>query len=87
MVSALSAPADCKAKFLFDERALARMGAVGLTWSERGFTLATGRSPLENRPWSPAPPPARNERIVRPGLSHGADPADAASEPGEEREP
>jgi len=80
VVSALAAPSDCKAKFVLDEPALARLGAVGLTWSESGFTLASDRSPLENRPWSPAPEPARDEKIVRPGhgLSHGPDPADAA---------
>ena len=57
VVSALSAPAGCKAKFLFDEQALARLGAVGLTWGDNGFTLASDRSPLQNRPWSPAPAP------------------------------
>ena len=83
VVSALSAPDGCKAKFLLDEQALARLGAVGLTWAENGFTLASDRSPLENRPWSPAPAPPRDDRIVRPGHggSHGADPADAAGDP------
>jgi competence protein ComEC len=87
VVSALNAPAGCKAKFLFDEQALARLGAVGLTWSDKGFTLASGRSPLENRPWSPAPAAPRDDRIVRPGHggSHGADPADSANEPEEGR--
>jgi competence protein ComEC len=82
VVSALAAPSDCKAKFVLDDQALARLGAVGLTWSEGGFTLASDRSPLENRPWSPAPEPARDEKIVRPGhgLSQGADPADAADQ-------
>ncbi len=72
---------------MFDEQALARMGAVGLTWGDNGFSLASDRGPLENRPWSPAPEPARDDRIVRPGHggSHGADPADAADEPGEGR--
>jgi hypothetical protein len=72
---------------LFDEQALARLGAVGLTWGETGFALASDRSPLENRPWSPAPAPPRDDRIVRPGHggSHGADPADAADEPQEQR--
>ena len=56
----LTAPADCKARFVFDEPALARLGAVGLIWSgEEGFALASDRSPLENRPWSPAPEAAR----------------------------
>ena len=84
VVSALTAPRDCKAKFVLDEKALARLGAVGLTWSDdNGFTLTADRSPLENRPWSPAPEPARDDRLVRPGLatSHGADPADAGDEP------
>jgi competence protein ComEC len=79
VVSALSAPNGCKAKFLLDEQALARLGAVGLTWADSGFTVASDRSPLENRPWSPAPAAPRDDRIVRPGHggSHGADPADA----------
>ena len=84
VVSALTAPRDCKAKFVLDETALARFGAVGLTWSDdNGFTLTADRSPLENRPWSPAPEPARDDRLVRPGLatSHSADPADAGDEP------
>jgi competence protein ComEC len=87
VVSALSAPAGCKAKFLFDEQALARLGAVGLTWGDNGFALASDRSPTENRPWSPAPAPARDDRIVRPGhgASRGADPADVGDEPGEAR--
>ena len=88
MVSALSAPPGCKAKFVLDETALARLGAVGLTWSDdKGFALASDRSALENRPWSPAPEPARDDRLVRPGLaaSHGADPADAADQPEEGR--
>ena len=43
-------------------------GAVGLTWSdEQGFTLASDRSALQDRPWSPAPEPARDDRLVRPG--------------------
>ena len=45
VVSALTAPADCKAKFVFDERALARLGAVGLDWSdEAGFAMTSDRS-------------------------------------------
>jgi hypothetical protein len=59
------------------------LGAVGLTWSENGFTLTSDRSPLQNRPWSPAPAPPRDGRIVRPahGGSRGADPADPADAP------
>src|SRR5271167_215527 len=38
VVSALTAPHDCKAKFVLDEQALARLGAAGLTWSDdKGF--------------------------------------------------
>jgi competence protein ComEC len=88
VVSALTAPAGCKAKFVLDEKALARLGAVGLTWSdEQGFTLASDRSALQNRPWSPEPEPARDDRLVRPGHagSHGPDPADPAIEPEEGR--
>ncbi len=84
VVSALSAPRDCKAKFVLDEPVLARLGAVGLTWSDdKGFALASDRSPLENRPWSPAPEPARDDRVVRPGhgASHDADPADPTIDP------
>ena len=83
-MSALAAPQDCRAKFVLDEQALARLGAVGLTWSDdKGFALASDRNALENRPWSPAPAPARDDRIVRPGLavSRGADPADPTVEP------
>ena len=89
VVSALAAPPDCNAKFVLDDQALARLGAVGLTWSESGFRLTSDRSPLENRPWSPAPAPARDEKIMRPGpgLSHGADPADAADRPDEGQSP
>jgi competence protein ComEC len=66
VVSASTAPKGCKAKFVFDEKALAKLGAFGFTWDdEKGFALASDRSPLENRPWSPAP--ARADRIVRPG--------------------
>ena len=88
VVTALSAPAGCKARFVFDEMALARLGAVGLTWSaEHGFTVASDRSVLENRPWSPAPPEAQDDRVVRPGrrASRGADPADPSIEPEEGR--
>ncbi len=78
VVSALTAPPGCKAKLVLDEKALARLGAVGLGWSEEGYTLASDRSSLQNRPWSPAPAAPRDDRLVRPGhgTSHGADPAD-----------
>jgi competence protein ComEC len=84
-VSALSAPANCRAKFVLDDKVLARLGAVGLSWSDdKGFTLASDRSTLQNRPWSAAPPlEVEDDRVVRPGhaTSHGADPADPAIEP------
>ena len=52
-----------------------------------GFTLASDRTPLQNRPWSPAPSPPHDDRIVRPGHggSHGADPADVDVAPEEGR--
>jgi competence protein ComEC len=83
IVSALTAPAGCKAAEVFDERRLAETGAVGLAWSGDGFTLATDRSILEDRPWSPAPKRARSDRIERPGKSGAmrADPADPIAEP------
>ena len=88
VVSALTAPPGCVAKFVLDERALARLGAVGLIWSDdAGFAIETDRSSLQNRPWSPAPREARDDRLMRPGhaISHGADPADPAIEPEERR--
>ncbi len=85
IVSALSAPANCRAKFVLDDKALARLGAVGLSWSDdKGFTLASDRSTLQNRPWSAAPPlEVDDDRVVRPGhaTSRGADPADPTIEP------
>ncbi len=88
IVSALSAPAGCKAKFVLDGRTLARMGAVGLTWSDdHGFTMSGDRPALQDRPWSPARPEAPDHRLARPvhATSHGADPADPAIEPEESR--
>jgi competence protein ComEC len=89
VVSALSAPADCEAKFVLDDKALARFGAVGLSWSDdKGFTMSSDRSRLQNRPWSAAPPSARDDdRLARPGraTSHGADPADSDQPPEEGR--
>ncbi len=79
VVSALTAPADCGAKFVLDEKALARFGAVGLTLrTDGGFALTADRATLQNRPWSPAPPPALDDRIVRPGhaTAHGAEPGE-----------
>ncbi len=85
IVSALSAPADCGAKFVLDDKALARFGAVGLSWSDdKGFTMSSDRSTLQNRPWSAAPLTAiDDDRLARRGraTSHGADPADPTIEP------
>ena len=84
IVSALSAPPGCQAKFVLDEKALKRLGAVGLTFSdETGFAMTSDRSRGQNRPWSPAPPRALDERGLRPdhATSHGADPADPGEEP------
>jgi competence protein ComEC len=82
VVSALTAPADCKA-LAFDERRLAETGAVGLTWENGKFVIAADRAVLEDRPWSPAPKRPRNDRIERPGKSSEkrADPADSPAEP------
>ena len=82
IVSALTAPAGCKAAEVFDERRLAQTGALGLVWDGAGFVLASDRSLLEDRPWSPAPKQPRNDRIERPGKSAAprADPADPIPE-------
>jgi competence protein ComEC len=83
IVSALSAPAACKAAQVFDERRLAQTGAVGLVWDGERSTLATARALLEDRPWSPAPKRPRSDRVERPGknaVSH-ADAADPIAEP------
>ena len=84
VVSALTAPAGCKAKFVFDEQALGAPGAVGLTWSDdNGFTLSSRPQPARE-PSLVARAGARARRPDRaPGLaaSHGADPADAGDEP------
>ncbi|MGB6536971.1 MAG: ComEC/Rec2 family competence protein, partial [Xanthobacteraceae bacterium] len=77
VVSALTAPADCRAQ-VFDRRSLGRSGAVGLIASGAHFLPVTDRSILEDRPWSPAPALAPNEHVPRPlsGGTPGADPAD-----------
>ncbi|WP_158813514.1 ComEC/Rec2 family competence protein [Methylocapsa sp. S129] len=82
IVSALTAPAGCKAAEVFDERRLAQTGALGLVWDGAGFMLASDRSLLEDRPWSPAPKQPRSDRIERPGKSGStrADPADPIPE-------
>ena len=43
VVSSLTAPGDCDAKFVLDEKALARFGAVGLTWGDAERLHAHGR--------------------------------------------
>jgi competence protein ComEC len=77
LVSALPAPVRCPAQ-VFDEQKLAQTGAVGLTWNGVQYSVATDRSTLEDRPWSPAPPPAADERRDPPTAERtpGADPAD-----------
>jgi competence protein ComEC len=82
VVSALTAPASCKAGEVFDERRLAETGAVGLAWDGENVILTADRSPLQDRPWSPAPKRARNDRVERPGKGGTirADPADPIPE-------
>jgi competence protein ComEC len=77
VVSALSGPSDCPAQ-VFDQRRLARTGAVGLTWNGSRFLVATDRSSLEDRPWSPLPAPTADDRVAVPAAAgtSGADPAD-----------
>ncbi|MBV8664162.1 MAG: ComEC/Rec2 family competence protein, partial [Hyphomicrobiales bacterium] len=84
LVTPLSAPASCRAQ-TFDERRLAETCAAGLSWNGAHFVVATDRSPLEDRPWSPAPKRERSDRVVRPGQggTKGADPADPSDEPAE----
>ena len=71
VVSALSAPAGCKAKYVFDERRSPRLGAVGLTWSDdKGFasrpTAARSRTgPGRRRPTARARRPDRAPRPWR----------------------
>ncbi len=81
IVSPLTAPPGCEAGEVFDEKRLARTGAVGLNWDGAAFTLARDRLALQDRPWSPAPKGLRTDRPVRPGRgSTSADPADPAIE-------
>jgi competence protein ComEC len=77
VVSALPAPARCPAR-VFDEQKLAQTGAVGLTWDGTQYSIATDRSILEDRPWSPAPAPVPEQRAKPPAAARtpGADPAD-----------
>jgi competence protein ComEC len=77
LVSALAAPANCPAQ-VFDQTSLALTGAVGLTWDGSRFIVATDRSSLEDRPWSPSPAGVLNDRIIPlPSQAKpSADPAD-----------
>jgi len=77
LVSASPAPEHCPAQ-VFDEQKLAQAGAVGLTWDGARYSVVTDRSILQDRPWSPAPPPAPNEHMTMPAAERtpGADPAD-----------
>ncbi len=86
LVSPLTAPANCRAGEVFDERRLAETGAVGLNWDGQRFQIASDRSPTQDRPWSRAPKHPRAERMVRPGAgaaTKGADPADPSTDPAE----
>jgi competence protein ComEC len=79
VVTALTAPKNCRARDVFDERRLALTGAVGLIWDGERFVATSDRSALEDRPWSPAPKRPLPDRVVRPGAgmaTPGADPAD-----------
>jgi len=77
LVSALPAPAHCPA-LVFDEQRLAQTGAVGLIRNGAGYAIATDRSILEDRPWSPAPALVPDERTLTPAAERtpGDDPAD-----------
>ena len=83
VVSPLTAPASCGPARVYDERRLSETGAVGLVWTSAGYAETFARGVLEDRPWSPAPRRARDERVRRPGErerhpgSRGADPADS----------
>ena len=84
IVSPLTAPSTCDAPYVFDEAKLNATGAVGLTWRDGRIEVVADRAVLQDRPWSPAPRAAREERGLRPGASAGqgsADPADASEEP------
>jgi competence protein ComEC len=83
VVSALTAPVNCGAPQVFDEKRLAQTGAVGLIWDGKQFAIASDRSTEQDRPWSPAPKRLRADRVVRPGAgaaTTGVDPADPTTE-------
>ena len=84
VVSALTAPANCRAPQVFDEKRLAETGAVGLIWDGKQFAIQSDRSTQQDRPWSPAPRRPHADRVVRPGAgaaTPGADPADPTTDP------
>jgi competence protein ComEC len=54
VITSLNAPGDCQAQ-VFDRKRLDETGAVGLTFDGGALHVATDRSILEDRPWSPAP--------------------------------
>jgi competence protein ComEC len=85
IVTRLTAPAECAASFIFDEKRLAETGAVGIIFREDGTAfIETARSTTQDRPWSPAPKRLRVDRPMRPGdekkPTH-ADPADPVGDP------
>ena len=82
VASPLTAPATCDAPYVFDEAKLAELGAVGLTWRDGRIEMVADRTALTDRPWSPEPRRAREERGIRPspGSATRADPADPTQE-------
>jgi len=83
VTSPLTAPAACDAPYVFDEAKLAELGAVGLIWRDGRIVVVADRTPLTDRPWSPAPRARREQRGLRPGsgaAASAADPADPAEE-------
>ncbi len=58
IVTRLDAPASCAAPLILDRRSLAATGALGLRLQNGGWLSTPSRATLEDRPWSPAPPPA-----------------------------
>ena len=80
LVSALTAPADCKAQ-VFDKRRLALTGAAGLVWDGSRFLRRHGPLGRRRPPVVAAPKRAPNDRIVWPrsGGRPDADPADPST--------
>ena len=61
LVTPLFAPSGCAAPIVVDRRRLEATGAVTLRLAPDGVRITPARSPDEDRPWSPAPPPRRAE--------------------------